>query len=757
MAPADMIHTGPPLSAAQPATPPSSPNQLSPVTLNNVQQFIDMVKEVVVREIASTAPASKIECPDHQTSTQPITIQDLEKLFLKLIDTKSDSATEISQAPQPNSSQPKAVAQASLLAFKEVNEVWDIKAYKYTVVESPKPKEISGLGQYVFVVRGRVDKKSEQTTYYIDINSLTLRDALRNVLHDVAGISIKEEKLSVERNILYNFLPEIESCRNWNEIDPLDQTSHEHIQLLIDYIKSSYADTTQRLNVLLGSKEITYDLLWVLFKPNTLVYTTCEGTKKPRCIRYESGEAETTPNGLEYFHIKGNYVEFDGKVLGKVPVQTAILSFRGSKSISTLEAFPLLHHLTRETVQEELTECGRKFCSLVGVSHREYKGRAFQMEKGKAVEISVNSRIIVDPAMFQEVNPNYARPSVFKRSGSIDIWELMLNDDPSTQLDESTLKKSVDLDRLDAEDLLICSPTVLGFSLEDHLWLEFAVANISDISWNESIFNQLAIPPKSKTLIQALTTEHLMQEKICIFDDFVKGKGRGLNILLYGPPGVGKTMTAEALSELLRKALFTVSAANLSHDPATLDKQLAEIFELASHWNALLLLDEADAFLRQRSENHQHNTLVAVFLRKLEYFQGIMLLTTNRVRDFDHAIQSRIHIGISYQPLGYNTRKMIWDNFLTKTEGVVISYSAKELEHLATQNLNGRQWKPKKVRLIIDVSPQIKNTVRAANALANHSKTSLSITHIQTVLDIGKVFENDFKGTGRTDNMGAYF
>lgn len=44
--------------------------------------------------------------------------------------------------------------------------------------------------------------------------------------------------------------------------------------------------------------------------------------------------------------------------------------------------------------------------------------------------------------------------------------------------------------------------------------------------------NQLTILLQSKALIQALTTQHLMQEKTCIFDDFVKGKGRGLNIIL---------------------------------------------------------------------------------------------------------------------------------------------------------------------------------------------------------------------------------
>ena len=81
-------------------------------------------------------------------------------------------------------------------------------------MESPKPKSIDNLDQYVFVVRGRVgmysleakviyiltipkDKKSKETTYFVDVKSFMLRDALREVLHDVPGISIMEEKLSV--------------------------------------------------------------------------------------------------------------------------------------------------------------------------------------------------------------------------------------------------------------------------------------------------------------------------------------------------------------------------------------------------------------------------------------------------------------------------------------------------------------------------------------------------------------------------------
>ena len=136
-----------------------------------------------------------------------------------------------------------------------------------------------------------------------------------------------------------------------------------------------------------------------------------------------------------------------------------------------------------------------------------------------------------------------------------------------------------------------------------------------------------------------------------------------------------------------------ISAGDLSYDAAKLEKQLSLIFELADHWNALLLLDEADVFLRERDTDHTHNSLVSVFLRKLEYYQGIMLLTTNRVRDFDDAIQSRIHLALRYSPLAVDTRKGIWDTFLKNaiTATGKAKYSDENLDDLARHDLNGRQ------------------------------------------------------------------
>ncbi|KFY48964.1 hypothetical protein V495_00869 [Pseudogymnoascus sp. VKM F-4514 (FW-929)] len=721
MAPTGMIQIGLSQRNPRPATPPSSP------TMSD-------------EDASEILAAMKM----HPTSPDPHRSELLSfaQEFLDVV--KSLNATQSTTAPPASADEVKAEDPPERFqTYKTVNEVWDEKAYKYVIEEQHQPEEmVDGLDQYVFIERRRIIKKTEIPVVYIDIKSKLLRDTLRVILAQAPEISLNEESLSVERNILFHYLPDLEASRKWNRVDPQDSIIRDHIALLIDHINLCYKETKVRLASLLKTREVTYDLLPFLFKPNEFVYTTCRGTKKPRCIRFESGEAKVTTNGVEYFHIKGKYLEFDGKMLGKVPIETAILGFRGSRNINSLEAFPLQYHESEKSIRETLVESGRKFCfSLIGTQHRQYRGRAFQMKKKKPVEIFINSRIMVDAASFQEINPNYTRPSIFKGSDSIDLW-LIVDPASSNQIDESAMKSSMDLDALTDEDLLICSPTVLGFSLNDKLWLEFAVADISEISWNESLFNQVAIPSSSKKLIEALTTFQSGGQAKYTFDDFVEGKGRGLIMLLYGPPGVGKTMTAEGLSEHLKRPL-EVSAGNLSKDAKHLEVQLCEMFEVAENWQALLLLDEADDFLCKRSYDSNHNSLVSVFLRKLEYYKGIMLLTTNRVRDFDEAVQSRIHIGVKYSPLGVDTRKAIWRSFLekAKTENGDAAYSDKQLNVLAKHSLNGRQ---------------IKNAVRSAHAIASSDGTHLCYSHLETVLEVGKEFENDFRGSGEMANMLSY-
>ena len=129
-------------------------------------------------------------------------------------------------------------------------------------------------------------------------------------------------------------------------------------------------------------------------------------------------------------------------------------------------------------------------------------------------------------------------------------------------------------------------------------------------------------------------------------------------------------------------------------DPTALEQQLEQIFRIAKYFNAVLLLDEADAFMEQRTSYHgTHNRLVTVLLRKLEYYQGIFFLTTNRKIQFDEAIKSRIHQTIKYGDLTREFRREVWKKQLSRAKTVQgpASVGLDELQDLVDSPLNGRE------------------------------------------------------------------
>lgn len=134
--------------------------------------------------------------------------------------------------------------------------------------------------------------------------------------------------------------------------------------------------------------------------------------------------------------------------------------------------------------------------------------------------------------------------------------------------------------------------------------------------------------------------------------DPVKQKGQGCVILLHGAPGVGKTSTAECVAAYTRRPLLPLAAGDIGYDPEDVESRLQEHFHLAQRWGCVMLLDEADMFLAKRTKDDmQRNALVSVSLRVLEYYKGILFLTTNRVGAFDEAFHSRIHLSLYYPTL----------------------------------------------------------------------------------------------------------
>ncbi|KAF6830822.1 ATPase [Colletotrichum plurivorum] len=154
----------------------------------------------------------------------------------------------------------------------------------------------------------------------------------------------------------------------------------------------------------------------------------------------------------------------------------------------------------------------------------------------------------------------------------------------------------------------------------------------------------------------------------------------------------------------------------------------------------LVLLDEADVFLEQRTlANLDRNALVSVFLRILEYYDGVLILTTNRVGTFDEAFKSRIQLNLRYSNLDAKQRLTIWSNFITRVEQLAKNGASKSTEYgidsdqirkmlpaLAEENLNGRE---------------IRNAISTARQLCLYKQEPLNYEHLRDVIEETRKFE----------------
>ncbi|KAM5357115.1 hypothetical protein ACJZ2D_016600 [Fusarium nematophilum] len=621
---------------------------------------------------------------------------------------------------------------ATILGYKHVEEAWDDKAFKYKIFESTQ-SGAGDLDQYVFVARDRIDRRTQDKTTFIDIKSATLRDVLREGCRDFRGISLAGDTPSVDLKVVFHIRSFLRFRRDAASTAQ-DSLSQSHLSLLVEYVEEAFQSTDKQLCALVQRNEVTYDLLWALFEPNVQVFTTCPGTDAPRCVLYNHYEEGEEMDGTKFFRLETRYLGTNGKFFGESTCKTKIPFFRGAKKIDFLPAYPLQYHHTCEGVTQELIENGHRFMSLAGIHHCQYKGIAFYVDdEGDIVKRHVDGRIIVDRVGFQEQKPGHPQSVVRKA-----------NPRQSTSApSEWTGLFSSDSKKLGDEDLLVCGPTVLGFCLSRKAFLEFAVAHIRDITWSPSSYDNVKLPEAQKKPIWALTQTYCSRDDDASFRDFVQGKGRGINFLLYGPPGVGKTLTAETIAETCKRPLYTVAAGQIGVDPVRVESFLTTTFKIASRWKAILLIDEADVFLAQRSDNPQINALVSVFLRELEQFDGVLFLTTNRVQSFDEAMISRIHLALKYQPLDRDARKAVWQHFLDQAAtNRGCPDGAKLADELADRELNGRE---------------IRNTVFVARSMAAYEDTVVLESHLRDSIRAREQFQYDYRGVGAVENMNSYF
>ncbi|KAH8810789.1 hypothetical protein F5884DRAFT_260292 [Xylogone sp. PMI_703] len=294
------------------------------------------------------------------------------------------------------------------------------------------------------------------------------------------------------------------------------------------------------------------------------------------------------------------------------------------------------------------------------------------------------------------------------------------------------LQTSSDTFTVSEDELIIMSYRVFGFVLRSRKWARLDLSYLTDTYPSETFplttrddnkqsnqanrkkpltaFDRLVLEDGHQSMIISLITQHFRDKNSKAGQgeqvDIVKGKGRGLILLLHGAPGVGKTSTAEGVAEMFQKPLFQITCGDLGTTANEVERALETNFALANKWGCILLLDEADVFLAERTkEDFVRNGLVAVFLRVMEYYSGVLFLTTNRVGDFDEAFTSRIHVALYYPEL--NSSKtvkvfkinldMIEERFKRKGRRIDIEtfeislFAAKHFDDCPPARWNGRQ------------------------------------------------------------------
>ncbi|EMD93836.1 hypothetical protein COCC4DRAFT_76131 [Bipolaris maydis ATCC 48331] len=678
-----------------------------------------------------------------------------------------------------------------------------MQIHDWKLVESSSDQK--GEFDCIFTVRRRLDWQGKYIETRVDIKSKTLRKTLQDVLKDCKSVSLVEDTPQLDPRTLFHYYDELKThvkktlkrqlgkAKRSKEQKRLKQQVAQ-CKLLLSYVDEDFGATRKALKPMVKAGTITYDLVWALFKPNTIAFTPTYNNKDDaRCFRVGTAyETENWLTGIKSWCVDGKYLEYDGKSFGLGEHEVSIQAFKGHKKITGLAAYPLKYHKDAKGIKKQLVERGKKFVALQGMNYRVQKGIAYMKHKNSIVRFIVNGRVMIDPAMFRRMNPNYPlsylRPDELADNEDNDddeecccnssededgekkermrtvMWKDRRGRKHAIRVPQSVVDKEMGtgteqpLDRdddtkeeqrqvLTEEELIIASPVVLGFAFSEKLWLEFSLSGIEEIKWNEEAFSSLVLPSQIKQNLKGLVSSHRFHAAKTI-DDVIQGKGKGLNVVLHGPPGVGKTLTGESIAEYLQCPLYAVSAGELGTNSRALEADLNRIMEITHAWGAILLLDEADVFLEARQPNDLHrNSLVSVFLRLTEYYQGILFLTTNRVETFDEAFQSRIHMGIRYEELSARARRDIWQQHVGRVQRMkgsqgMKAFSEADFDVLSQRVLNGRQ---------------IKNTVKTSQAIAVAEQSAFSMEHVRRVLEAGQAFDDDMRGgKGYRDAMRQY-
>ncbi|KAK3988891.1 ATP-dependent zinc metalloprotease YME1L1 [Cladorrhinum sp. PSN332] len=530
--------------------------------------------------------------------------------------------------------------------------------------------------------------------------------------------------------------------------------------LLIKLLDDIFADTRAKLRALKKNNLVSFKLAWTYFPRNTTLITwgpNCELLTKVTGTEYRMIETQVV------LVIKGEVVSFDGKRFHWESHQTCIDQFEGHKPITDLSAYPLEFHEDAEGVKKRFTARGKKMLDYQGLTYVSYSGVAIHAVGKNVQRHNVDGRVLIDVVGYNKHHltkgaredddprsksrriPITQSESPKKKNVIVDADGTLetVNSEPTKHLDEEDQEKNREaMLALEEKEphLMYLMPLIEGYALKNKLWVSFYVEDIKPMTWNEEAYDHLVYDEAQKDLVMSFVESH-GQSKVRTVEDVIAGKGQGLVILLSGPPGTGKTLTAEAVADRTKRPLFYLQAEDLGTNAAILGANVKRVFQMATEWDAVILLDEADVFMAERHpQDIARNELVSIFLRELEYFRGIIFLTTNLYSTIDSAFRSRVSLHLLFNSLTPEARMTIWQKFLSRAltnkgkgkdkeaanadqdeEGSVEALSEEDFKELGAWQLNGRE---------------IKTAVKMTRTWCDHKGYELTLSRLENGIKV---------------------
>lgn len=398
------------------------------------------------------------------------------------------------------------------------------------------------------------------------------------------------------------------------------------------------------------------------------------------CERYESG-GRVVP---EHIVIDLLWVDKDTRcsnrtswyaedVLGKTPEEMLSRASYVSETPTLMECIAretILYYEVRDCVGKKFTARGLGKDDLDDATEKSTSGMYSWSGKSKNKVLRMDLFDMETPVVVDIMSEKDDKDDDRRRGGSVNIyrwhpWNMRFH---SPSEDDLARHLEADEDTDFAPELqLPVHPLVPVFDLKRHARLRVHVNNMTEYKYRAHVSAGLIIPERDRALIDLLVDQSANN-----FQDVVEGKGQSMNILSGGKPGTGKTLTAEVFAEFKQRPLYTIQCSQLGLDPEQVEQNLSIVLQRANRWNAILLLDEADVYIRARGEDLAHNAIVGVFLRILEYAQCILFMTTNLAEAVDDAIASRCIVRIGYEVPSQENQKKIWRT-LADLNGISLS------------------------------------------------------------------------------------